>query len=343
MSQMPEDAVARAGTVELRHALEETLGRPCSIALLERRPSAYHSTWALEELDVYLDDGTRLELMFKDLSRQAQLASARRAKPTFLYDPLREIDAYQKRLAPRGLGTANLYGAVVDADTGRYWLFLERVPGTRLSEVGEFAVWRRVAVWLANLHHHDSAAAPGESQATHFLRYDADFYRLWLRRAQAFARPDARTLPPGGRGRIDRLARHYERVVERLSALPTTFIHGEFYASNVIVQERGTDLRVCPIDWEMAALGPGLVDLAALTGGAWSVAEREELALAYWTELTKSRGASMTPETFLETLAYCHLHLAIQWLGWSADWKPPPEHRYNWLGEALELAERLGL
>jgi thiamine kinase-like enzyme len=28
--------------------------------------------------------------------------------------------------------------------------------------------------------------------------------------------------------------------------------------------------RVCPVDWEMAAVGPGLIDLAALTAGWWT-------------------------------------------------------------------------
>jgi len=36
-------------------------------------------------------------------------------------------------------------------------------------------------------------------------------------------------------------------------------------------------------------------------------------------------------------------HLALQWLGWSADWTPPPEHARDWLVEALAAAERLGL
>ena len=70
------------------------------------------------------------------------------------------------------------------------------------------------------------------------MRYDADFYRLWLRRALAFA--------PAGRARrgLGWLAGRYERVVERLAALPATFIHGEFYASNVLVQEGGDDAEV---------------------------------------------------------------------------------------------------
>ena len=48
-----------------------------------------------------LADGTTLELMFKDLSRQALLETARRIRPAFIYEPLREIETYRKILAPR--------------------------------------------------------------------------------------------------------------------------------------------------------------------------------------------------------------------------------------------------
>jgi aminoglycoside phosphotransferase (APT) family kinase protein len=111
----------------------------------------------------------------------------------------------------------------------------------------------------------------------------------------------------------------------------------------VLVREfgEGEGLRVCPVDWEMAALGPGLIDLAALTAGGWTSDEREKLALAYHAAL----GSHETPplDAFLVVLDYCRLHLAVRWLGWSQDWTPPPEHAQDWLGEALGLAEKLGV
>jgi hypothetical protein len=33
----------------------------------------------------------------------------------------------------------------------------------------------------------------------------------------------------------------------------------------------------------------------------------------------------------------------VQWLGWSRDWTPPPEHVHNWLDTASTLGRRLGL
>ena len=37
------------------------------------------------------------------------------------------------------------------------------------------------------------------------------------------------------------------------------------------------------------------------------------------------------------------LHIAIQWLGWSPEWTPPPEHARDWRAELPRLAERVGL
>jgi hypothetical protein len=35
------------------------------------------------------------------------------------------------------------------------------------------------------------------------------------------------------------------------------------------------------------------------------------------------------------------LLVAVQWLGWSDGWRPPPEHAHDWLADALDAAERL--
>jgi hypothetical protein len=300
----------------------------------------------LEELDVRLGSGETLHLIFKDLSESALAESARSAKPRFLRDPCRELCVYRTVLADGRLGTAVCYGAVSDRQLGRYWLFLERVPGQELYQVGEFEIWQQVARWLARMH--SRAVNPGCMQ--HLLRYDADYYRMWLHRAQVFTEATLGTGAAATSG-LRRLAAGYERIVEHLASLPLTLIHGEFYASNVLIVRpaAGSDgqVRVCPIDWEMAAIGPGLVDLAALTAGRWSDEERNALAEAYYAALpsrqTGGRQLVWPPawEAFLFALNCCRLHLALQWLGWARGWSPPPEHAHDWLSDALNLAEHL--
>src|SRR5262249_28754309 len=126
----------------------------------------------------------------------------------------------------------------------------------------------------------------------------------------------------------------YERVVDRLAALPTTLVHGELYASNVLLAGN----RVCVVDWELAGIGPGVLDVAALTAG---LGETDASALAGTYRLALEDRPD--PTEFGFALDSARLHLALQWLGWSPDWAPPPEHALDWRAELPRLVERVGL
>jgi Ser/Thr protein kinase RdoA (MazF antagonist) len=328
---------------ELERALSEHFGTSRRVLELERRPCPYRTSFHLEELDVVLDDGTTLKLMLKDLGEAGMTSGAREVKPSFLYDPLREIEAYHAILAPAQLGTPTFYGAVVDEERMRYWLFLENVVGDVLWQVGELTAWEDAARWLAAMHARFAAVTDWRSKSEHLLHYDGDFYRLWLVRAQDFASQMEAVGRSDFRKGLDWLAPRYGHVIERLTALPVTFIHGEFYPSNVLLQNDRERRRICPIDWESAAVGPGLIDLAALTAGSWEEQERSTLVLAYHDALTRLGGSAQSRDDFLAALDCCRLYLALQWLGWARAWSPPEEHRQDWLSEALALAERLDL
>jgi len=306
-------------TADVRAALTAMFDSP--VESIERRPYAYRTSFAIDALDVQLAGGRRLRLLLKDLGAASEKALA--AKPSFLVDPLREIDVYREILSRHTLGTPHCFGAVVDPGSGRYWVVLEHVSGAVLWQIGELGVWQEAARWLAGLH----TTCRGVSHPR-LLRYDRSSYETWLARARAAT----------GEPRLDRVAAGYDSVVQRLLELPPTFIHGEFYPSNVLVETRGGSVRVAAIDWEMAAIGPGLVDLAALTAG-WSEPERERIAFAY-SEALPDPGSE---DAFLEALECCRLHIALQWLGWAKEWSPPAEHAQDWLAEALRAAERIGI
>jgi thiamine kinase-like enzyme len=316
---------------------------------------------------VDLDDGTVLQLLFKDLNWQALPPHVRQVKPAFLYDPLREIEVYRTILAPLRLGTAICYGAEARGGQGetknRGWLFLEKVTGLEMYQVGQFEIWAQVARWLAGLHTRfaDLPDLAVRAASAHLLVYNAAYYRVWMRRAAEFlsVRIEKSTAASEVRGikeLLQWLANRHEWVVERLAALPATFIHGEFYASNILVQKTepsescgdfgsvpvSGSLRICPVDWEMAGLGPGLIDLAALISGKWTAEQKRALALEYYAALPPTGAWAAGPDDFLAALDWCRLHNAVQWLGWSPDWSPPPEQAWNWWEEALELAEKIG-
>jgi aminoglycoside phosphotransferase (APT) family kinase protein len=323
---------------ELERVLEQHALGGARIAELRERPCPYRTSFELRELDVVLDDGSELRLMLKSLGRDALSGNALAAKPEFLYDPLREIEVYRSLLAPAGLGTPRFFGASVDPERGRYWLFIENVDGETLWQVGEPEIWQQCARWLAAFHARFERSELGADSA-HLLRYDARFYARWMERLVSFARAPGGTWTRDERRAIEWLAERYDAVVDRLTSFPTTFIHGEFYPSNVLIARAGNGCRVCPIDWEVAALGPGLIDLAALTTGRWADDERRALTLAYLSGVREETAL----DDLLDSLRLFRLHLAVQWLAWEPAWSPPEEHRQDWLGEALREAEELGL
>jgi hypothetical protein len=327
----------RVDSDELRDVLTQLLCEhfrtPCAIAQLQRRAYMKASSFVIEELDVELAGGESLALLFKDLGRDALLPHAKVVKPDFLYNPLREIETYRRILAGRPLGAPVCYGA----DAARHWLFLERVDGSELCFEGDFASWESAAAWLAEFH--AVFAGQGERLASQvpLVTYDREYYVRWMQRAQSMMsrRTDERArlfLP---------LEDCYGRIVDRLLSLDTTLLHGEFYASNVIIERRADGVRVCSVDWEMAAVGPGLIDLAALTAGNWSAAARQTMVQKYYSTLKNAGGKTLPWDAFLLAFDCCRLHQAIQWLGWSATWSPPATQAQDWLGEALRLAEKL--
>jgi len=331
-----------ASDAQLRDALERSLfnyyNAPLKIVQLERDISEYSSSFTIEELKVKLENGLVLSLMFKDLSSRALLDEARRTKPDFLFDPKREIEVYQSILSQSEVGCASYYGSVVNERDEQFWLFLEKVPGIELYQVGEFDVWLEVAKWLANFH--KSYKGRIESLATEIplLRYDRDFHQIWPDRVRSVLQ--ARQAATASQ--IDILVRGYRRVIEQLLQLPPTLLHGDFYPSNVMVQSKKRGLRICAVDWEMAGAGPGIIDLAALVSGGWTERQEADLILTYMNTISPEPGSSSEREKFIEDVACGQLHLAMQWLGWSASWSPPEDHKQNWLQIALGIIERFG-
>jgi aminoglycoside phosphotransferase (APT) family kinase protein len=336
MAALPAGGAEVAAQLAL--ALQEHFGELRGIDSLSIRSNPYRSSFAIHDVDLVFDDGSSLELLIKNLSWHALRRSAAASRPSFLHDPLREIETYRRILTPHAPGTAVFFGAVEDPAQGRFWLLLERVEAPQLADVGEFAVWEEAARLLASMHSRFSTVLPDLQPAAtnRLLRYDAGFYRLWAQRTAAFLR----MWPVEGRIRtgLEHLVTRYDRVVEQLLDLPKTVVHGEFYSFNVLAGPHAGG-RICPVDWETAALGPGLVDLAGLVAGSWTTEQKLRLAGVYHEVLGQGGAPS---ENFLRALDWCRLHVAVQWTGWSAQ---ATRHArwHEWATEAVSLAEALDI
>jgi hypothetical protein len=305
-------AVSRSTRRRVHEMSVEELGRLLGGRILHKRPFEYRSTAPMVEVDVRFADGSTSQVLVKDLSRSAQTDEARRAKPDFLVDPQREIEVYRQLLADAGLGTPRVYAA----STESLWLAIEKVEGVELYQIGELSIWQEALRWLARMHDHFR----GKKLPGWLINYDAEFLMSWLARARAISALE------GFDG--------YDEAVGRLASLPRTLLHGEFYASHLLVGSG----RVCAVDWELAGSGPGVIDVAAITMG-WADRERLLLAETYRSELTDPPSRAQ----FERDLDCARLHLAVQWLGWSPDWSPPPEHSRDFRSEARLLVDRLAL
>jgi hypothetical protein len=319
---------------ELRDELERALG---SVGLVlagesERRSSPYRTSFPIEKVRVEIEGEGEMTLACKRLDWEELDPEARLAKPRFLHDPEREPAVYAGLLPQAPPGPPRHFGSATQP--GRHCLFVEWVQGRELFQVGERELWEEAARWLGRFHAAMAPELERHRSRGRLIDHDASFHRAWMERAREFAGGSAAATTGVQRSAVGWLAERHEAVVEALLALPRTVLHGEFYAANVLVATDTSVPRVAPVDWEIAAAGPGVSDLAALVSGEWSPRDREAIAAAY----AGVGGAS------LMGLEHARLQVAIQWLGWAPpEWQPPEEQRHDWLGEAVGLAEGLDL
>jgi len=312
-------------------ALADALARalPTPVRIRARRDSPYASSFPLAELDVEAGDGAQMAVVWKDLTPGALLPGARLARDGVAADGTRELRAYEL-LAGAGLGTPRLVAAV--DEPGRAWLFVEAVRGARLEHVGDPTAWEAAARWLARAHIEltaradalGAAAPPAADPAAHAC-------------PPRWQPPDldaavARAGDPQRRRRIAELAPALAAACAQVTAAPPAVIHGELFPANVLIDGD----RVCVLDWETIARGPALLDLAALTAGAWDDPD-EPLAEAY----RQALPAPPPRDAFYADLAAARLLTAAHWLAAPAGWQPPPEQTRDWLCDAEAIAGRI--
>jgi aminoglycoside phosphotransferase (APT) family kinase protein len=285
-----------------------------AVAEVDARPHPLQSSCALTEIDVGDSTGARHALLLKDPSCRSQEAG-----PQFLYDDRREFAAY-RALAGRGLALPRLLRASIDPGRGRCWLLLQRVEGVPLWQSGDPLAWCAAAEWLAELH----ALRPIPERPP-WLRYDRAFYGLWMERALAFA-------PAAGLAGLEAV---HASAIARLSAAPSVIVHGDYYPSNVLVCSPHAP-RACPLDLELAGIGPAALDLAALTAGL-----REPLSASALGAYQARVGGGPAREELQELVWCARLHLAIRWLGWMPRRRPPAHQQFDWAAEAHAAAGAL--
>jgi aminoglycoside phosphotransferase (APT) family kinase protein len=229
----------------------------------------------------------------------------------------RERYVYEKILAGRGLGTPEVYGVVWDDQTGRHWLLLEFVQGRTLRErpIGD---WIAAAGWLGRLH--GSIAGRGTELARPgiLVNYDDAYFHDMAQRALLAVTARSDSL----RRRLRAVIDGYEAMIEKFCAGQPTLVHGSYRPKNVLVGTGSVPVRICPVDWELAAVGPQLHDLACLANEV----ERSSIArlCEAYAEGAAIAGLAVTgTDEILEEIEPLRLHRVLRSLARSAEWAYP--------------------
>lgn len=280
-------------TIGLTTVLSSNGAARGSLSVLHRERSPYSTTFPCEIVTCRLEDGSELQLFCKYTGDIDYTGHGHRGRVK------REIAVYRDVLQPLDLSQPRFYGGYTDSRTGQDWLVLEHLEGNLRVQKVEGAVLM-AARWIARFHV-VSQAHLGNLPVTLLKTYDDEYYQGWVSRTCEFAGSLHQRFPW-----LATLCQRSSELLPALTASPSTVIHGEFYPKNILFH-RG---RVCPVDWESAAIAEGLIDLAFLTEG-WGEDMSRKLELEY----QQARWPNGPPANFARLIDIARLYVNFRWLG----------------------------
>lgn len=255
------DSFTQSDEDALRQCLERTapdvFGEPAAIVEIQRSRFQSCTSYDAYVVGVRLAGGEEVRLFLKDFSfslRPKDGAKQRREREVFVYRDL---------LRDAGLGTARYYGSVMDEAEGRVWLLLEYVDGTPVGYTDLGVGWAPAAEGLGRMHGYFARHLERLRGCDYLVQHDTDFLWSTVEEAQS----SLAQLAPHQLGRLEHLIERYAPVVAVMIDQPVTLLQGGCRPSNVLIRVTSDPSRVCILDWEQAAFGPPLFDLAHLVDG----------------------------------------------------------------------------
>ena len=305
----------------VQELLTEALGRNVVVTVLRSDPIKVPSLFPADVLSVSLADGTELSLFVKHLG-------AEQADHPDKQYRCREVRIYEVLLRDVGLPVARYYGSRWNVATQRRDVYLEYVPDWSLKYT-DLEHWPTAARRLAQLQAY-FAARPEQLLACDFLlRLDAGYFHAWAERALSAV---VSRLPDLARG-LEGIVASYSRVAELLERQPITLVHNDLAPKNVVADRSCTPARICLVDWEMAGVGCGLLDLVHLKYGLGPRPD-SQMRAAYCAELAGSGLLPTRPRELKRLFAACEVHQTMCRLAYFATWHTPAERVAQWVREA---------
>jgi hypothetical protein len=311
----------------LERLLESAHGQPVRVAGLRRRPSPFATLSPAEVLCVTLAGGDEVSLFVKHLGPAAD-------EPDKQYRD-REVRIYEDLLGEGDLPAVRYYGSRWNEATGRCEVFLEYVEDWNLK-YHHLEHWFTAARRLARLHAHFAARAGELLACDYLLRLDAAYFRAWAGRALAAVAEQSAELADGLAPVVER----YRPAAELLARQPATLVHNDLAPKNVLADRSACPARICLVDWEMAGVGCGLLDLVHLKHGL-GPADDEQMCAAYAAELAETGLLPAAARERERLFAACELHQTVYRLAYSRAWQLRLKTVARWVREAGQLLDRV--
>ncbi|HEV8379252.1 MAG TPA: phosphotransferase [Tepidisphaeraceae bacterium] len=318
------------GEQALRSCVEQIVGQhfhggTSSIESIERKRSEFASFYASDIITVRLVSGEQFKIFLKDFG------SFHHPKDTMKERREREVVVYRDILPDARLDTAKYYGSVRNETTGRFWLLLEFVEGLPISHL-EFEDWVPSAGWLGRMYGYFSKHPELWKNCDALTVHNADFFHSTAQQALQSVTEFSAVLGH----RLDPIVGRYDKTVAVMTSQPLTFVHGTYRPAQIIIDKTHTPARICPVDFEKAAIGASLYDLTFLVDG-FDPPRLKQLFDAYRQE-AEGCGVSVADDEEMKRVVDCfRLHRVMSWLSLSLARGYAPQSIHKLMGMAEEL------
>jgi len=323
---------ANLGETDIRLALErllqDTQGRQVKISSLRRQPSPFATLFPAEALSVSLESGDEIRLFVKHLGPEQSDHPDKQRRD-------RETRVYEELLGDDDLPVPRYYGSNWNETTKRREVFLEYIDDWNLK-YHDLEYWFIAARRLAQFHAYFATRAEKLLACDFLLHIDTSYLYEWADRAITVLRDQSEELA----AELALAVGCYDRVAEILASQPLTLVHNDLAPKNVLADRSTNPARICFVDWEMAGLGCGLMDLVELKYGLDPIND-QKMRMAYCAELAETDLLPSCPEDRSRLFAACELSQTVYRLAHSKSWRLPIARVAQWVSEARQLVMRI--
>jgi hypothetical protein len=299
------------------------------VVSIARQASPFVTLFPAEVLTLRLSDGSEFKLFLKHLGLEQPDQPDKQQRD-------REPRVYEHFLAGgHDLPVARYLGSRWNEGASRHELYLEYIDDWSLR-YHDLEHWFIAASRLADMHAHFALRSRDLCQSDCLLKLDEQYFAAWAERAQAAVTQQSSDLGD----RIGMIRGDYTPVRELLTRQPHTLVHNDLACKNVIADRSSLPARICIIDWEMAGVGCGLLDLVHLKYGLDPANDAKMLAI-YREQLAPTDLLPKDERQFSGLLAACELHKTLYRLAHSPGWKLPTEKLAQWVAESETFLQRV--